>query len=133
MISDKSQDQYVTILQTEPKAPSLEYLRRLVKLHLNRIPFENISKLHYDLHQGQKGLQWLPSMDVFLDNVTKKGLGGNCYILNAHFGKLLKSLGFQVNIVRATGGNTHFGFESDVIEEALEFLSERDVHLFPKT
>lgn len=112
------QEVYLAHLQTDDKPPTLEYLRHLVKLHLQRIPFENISKIHYYLHQGKTGLKWLPSIDTHLENVTKKGLGGNCYILNSHFARLLQSLGFQVNIIRATGGNTHLALMVTVDERA---------------
>lgn len=114
MIDAALQKTYLDRLQTEAKTPTLDYLRDLVKFHLHRIPFENISKIHYYLHQGQTGLQWLPSLETFLDNMTNKGLGGNCYILNNSFGQLLQSLGFHVEIVRATGGNTHLALKVTV-------------------
>ncbi|OXM87001.1 arylamine N-acetyltransferase [Paenibacillus rigui] len=106
-MDEKLQDRYLSCLEIERQAPALEYLRRLTKLHLHRFPFENISKLHYYMHQGKIGLGWLPSLETFLDHFEKNGLGGNCYILNAHFGSLLRSLGFQVELVRAMGGNIH--------------------------
>lgn len=101
------QDRYLTCLQIERKVPTLEYLRTLTRLHLHCFPFENISKIHYYMHLGKAGLQWLPSTETFLNRFEEKGLGGNCYILNAHFGSLLRSLGYQVDFVRATGGNIH--------------------------
>ncbi|MFD0681677.1 MULTISPECIES: arylamine N-acetyltransferase [unclassified Paenibacillus] len=112
------QSRYLNLLQTESTTPDLDCLRGLVKLHLHRIPFENISKFHYYLHQGQTGEQWLPTMDTYLTNITNKGLGGNCYILNAHFGRLLQSLGFKVDIIRATGGNTHLALKVTVNNKA---------------
>lgn len=104
---DAWQGVYLKSLGAEPVPPTFEHLRSLVKLHLHRIPFENISKFHYYLHQGKEGRKWLPDMETFLGNFVEKGLGGNCYILNVHFGKLLESLGYEVDLVRATGGNTH--------------------------
>ncbi|WP_135556784.1 arylamine N-acetyltransferase family protein [Paenibacillus cymbidii] len=100
---------YLTCLQAERQPPSLAYLHRLIGLHLTTFPFENISKFHYYTHLGKTGLNWLPDAEQFLQRFAGQGLGGNCYILNAHFGALLQALGFQASPVRATGGNTHLG------------------------
>jgi len=100
-------NEYLGQLQAKQQLPTLEYLRSLIKLHLKQFPFENIGKMHYYSHRGKTGLQWLPDMATFLDDAASEGLGGNCYILNLHFGTLLQFLGFRTDIVRATGGNTH--------------------------
>jgi N-hydroxyarylamine O-acetyltransferase len=101
------QFRYLSCLQADAQAPTLDYLRFLIKRHLHRFPFENVSKLHYYLNHGPAGLKWLPSTETFLDRYEREGLGGNCYILNLHFGQLLGALGYQVELVRATGGNLH--------------------------
>lgn len=118
MISSKAADVYLGCLQTVSRAPTLQYLKSLITLHLQRIPFENISKFHYYSHRGHTGLQWLPDSDTFLRNVTAKGFGGNCYILNTHFGHLLRCLGYEVEFVRATGGNTHLALRVTVDDRA---------------
>ncbi|OXM82659.1 arylamine N-acetyltransferase [Paenibacillus rigui] len=107
MMNEKSQTRYLSLLQMERRAPSLDYLRVLTKHHLHRFPFENISKIYYYASQASTGQPWLPAIDTFLDHFERHGLGGNCYILNVHFGQLLDSLGFQTELVRATGGNVH--------------------------
>jgi arylamine N-acetyltransferase len=107
MMNSTQRDTYLAILQAQLEPPTFDHLRTLVNLHLNRIPFENVSKLHYYMHRSRTGLQWLPDTDMYLNDVTEKGLGGNCYILNAHFVDLLRALDYRVDIVRATGGNTH--------------------------
>ncbi|GMK39696.1 hypothetical protein PCCS19_27510 [Paenibacillus sp. CCS19] len=101
------QKRYLSCLQADIQMPTMEYLRLLVRRHLHKIPFENLSKFHYYLNQGKTGWGWLPSLEAFLDHVERERLGGNCYILNLHFGRLLQSLGFQTEIVRATNGNAH--------------------------
>lgn len=106
-MEDVLQQRYLSCLQAEIRLPTLETLRFLVESHLYRIPFENLSKFHYYLHQGKSGFHWLPSLEAFLHHFEREGLGGNCFILNIHFGRLLQSLGFQVETVRATGGNAH--------------------------
>ncbi|RAP73371.1 arylamine N-acetyltransferase [Paenibacillus montanisoli] len=101
------QKRYLYCLQTDIRNPTLDYLHVLVKRHLHTIPFENLSKFHYYVNHGKTGFRWLPSMDTYLNHVEQERLGGNCYILNLHFGRLLQSLGFQVEVVRATSGNAH--------------------------
>ncbi|WP_248928830.1 arylamine N-acetyltransferase [Paenibacillus hamazuiensis] len=100
--------QYLSCLRIEKRMPTLEYLRLLVERHLHLVPFENLSKFHYYLNRGTSGFKWFPSMDIYLDRLERENLGGNCYILNVHFGSLLRALGFQAEIVRATGGNAHW-------------------------
>ncbi|HZG84792.1 arylamine N-acetyltransferase [Paenibacillus sp.] len=100
-------DAYLAALELEAAPPGLELLRALTHRHLHRFPFENISKIHYYLHRSREGLPWLPSGEAFLGHYNSYGFGGNCYILNAHFGRLLRELGFEVEYVRATGGNAH--------------------------
>lgn len=106
-MNEQLQARYLKCLRAERKAPSLEELRTLVHRHLHRFPFENVSKIHYYRQVGNAGLRWVPSLETFLDEFERNGLGGNCYILNAHFGSLLRSLGYEAELVRATGGNTH--------------------------
>ncbi|WP_274365851.1 arylamine N-acetyltransferase [Paenibacillus thermotolerans] len=106
-MDERHQKRYLSCLQTEIRSPTLEYLRLLVTRHLHSIPFENLSKFHYYLHQGTSGFQWLPDLETYLDHIERERLGGNCYILNIHFGRLLASLGFDVEAVRATNGNVH--------------------------
>ena len=82
-------------------------MQSLVETHLHRVPFEIISKYNYYSTRNQKEL--IPCKDEYLENLLEKGWGGNCYILNIHFGNLLQSLGFDVKTVRARGGNNHLG------------------------
>jgi arylamine N-acetyltransferase len=107
MLNEKLQERYLKLLHVEKQAPTLDYLRLLIKSHLHSIPFENISKFHYYLHRSTTGLEWLPGAEEWMDHVENYGLGGNCYILNTRFGELLHSLGFHTELVRATEGNVH--------------------------
>lgn len=106
-MNEQLQNRYLRHLRAERCDPDGNYLRSLIRSHLHRFPFENISKFHYWRHNGTSGLQWLPTLETFLDHHAGKGWGGNCYILNVHFGWLLQSLGFPTELVRATGGNAH--------------------------
>lgn len=102
---DKWAEQYLTFLSVKEKKPSLLYLKSLAEAHLHRVPFELLSKYHYYSVKNINDL--IPSKEEYLENLFEKGWGGNCYILNIHFGKLLQSLGFDAKYVRARGGNNH--------------------------
>ncbi len=101
------EERYLNFLSLEKAEPSYDFLQKLVESHLHHVPFEIISKFHYYSTRDQNHL--IPEKEEFLENLFEKGWGGNCYILNIHFGNLLKALGFEVNIVRARGGNPHLG------------------------
>lgn len=76
-----------------PVAPTLDALSRLQCSHLLAVPFENL-----DIHSG---------VDIVLDpgaihdKVVVRRRGGYCYELNSAFGALLRSLGFDVDMVSA--------------------------------
>ncbi|MBS4211073.1 arylamine N-acetyltransferase [Neobacillus rhizophilus] len=102
---DQWTKKYLSILNVEAAAPNYEFLQRLVEAHLHRLPFEVCSKYYY--FSTKKDNELIPSKEKFLDNFLERGFGGNCYILNIHFGELLQSLGFEAKFVRARGGNNH--------------------------
>ena len=66
-------DHYLTILGIVRREPCLEAPRELLAAHLTRIPFENISKLHYRKHLG---LVDLPPIQLYLDGIDKYHFGG---------------------------------------------------------
>ena len=49
-------DKYLDLLRVKKSKPDLDLLRKIVKAHLIRIPFENISKLLYK----NQGLNHIP-------------------------------------------------------------------------
>lgn len=100
-------DRYLSLLGVERQYANYSYLQTLIEAHLERVPFEICSKYHYYAADTLQSL--IPSKDRFLDHLEEKGWGGNCYILNIRFAELLRSLGFDVEHVRATGGNAHLG------------------------
>lgn len=104
---DHFTEQYLTFLGVKKMKPSYEYLQSLVEAHLHRVPFEIFSKYYYYTTRNQNDL--IPSKEEYLENLLVKGWGGNCYILNIHFGNLLHSLGFDAKTIRAKGGNNHLG------------------------
>jgi N-hydroxyarylamine O-acetyltransferase len=85
----------------------IEGLRRLHHAHLLRVPFENL-----DIHLGRPIRLDLASL---FDKIVTGRRGGFCYELNGLFASLLKSLGFQVNLLSARVANQEesFGLEFD--------------------
>ena len=87
--------QYLAILGVARAGPSLAALRDLVAAHLTRIPFENISKLHY---RKLLGLADLPDIRLYLDGIQKYHFGGTCYSNNYYFHCLLRTLGYEARL-----------------------------------
>ncbi|HKO61160.1 MAG TPA: arylamine N-acetyltransferase [Pyrinomonadaceae bacterium] len=90
-----------------PLEPSAHTLRDLQVAHLRTVPFENLS-----IHSHEPIV--LEDSSLF-DKVVRRRRGGFCYELNGLFAALLRSLGFQVemlaaSVARPTGG---FGNEFD--------------------
>lgn len=84
---------YLKILGIPRETPSLNGLRELVQAHLQRVPFENISKLYYMRYLGLRGL---PGLELFLDGHERFNFGGTCYSNNNYFYQLLANLGYKV-------------------------------------
>lgn len=89
---------YLEILGLDMENPGLEYLKKLVRAHLIRFPFENVSKTYYRKLLGIKGL---PDIALHLHGVENFGFGGTCYLLNYYFKCLLTYLGFDVRFCSA--------------------------------
>ena len=85
-------DRYLRLLGFDSAPPpDLPALRSLVRAHILRVPFENLSKL-----------VGLPrTLAGFLDAIEQRDLGGTCYTNNPHFAGLLRTLGFQADLLGA--------------------------------
>jgi arylamine N-acetyltransferase len=99
-------DRYLSRIGLEPSAhkqdasalapeDALEYLKLLMKAHLVKVPFENLS-----LHYSRSGISLDPS-DLFRKIVETSGRGGYCMENTFEFSVLLTSLGF--NLYTAAG------------------------------
>jgi N-hydroxyarylamine O-acetyltransferase len=92
---------------TRPITLNIDGLRQLQYAHLMRVPFENL-----DIHLGRP-----IRLDVasFFEKIVIGRRGGFCYELNGLFACLLRSLGFQVNLLSARTANREgdFGPEFD--------------------
>ena len=81
-----------------PLHPDLAMLRALHLAHLRAIPFENASVLFGEpivLDQGR-----------FVHKLGVQRRGGLCYELNGAFAVLLRSIGFEVDLLEARGHET---------------------------
>jgi N-hydroxyarylamine O-acetyltransferase len=87
--------------------PTVETLGALQLAHLRAVPFENLS-----IHAGQPIIL---SDDSLFEKIVERKRGGFCYELNGLFTALLRSLGFEVQMLSAGVSNSDgvFGPEFD--------------------
>ena len=90
-------NKYLELLGIEASKPSLELLGKIVKAHLIKVPFENISKLLYK----KQGMNYIPDLLAYLNGIEKYNFGGTCYANNYYLYLLLKDLGFDVKLCGA--------------------------------
>lgn len=89
-------EQYLHHLRLKTEPPTINYLQRLIQHHLSIVPYETFSKFYYYTH----GSEFVPSLPLFVENLTEKGWGGTCFTLNINFSRLLAELGFHCSLVR---------------------------------
>jgi N-hydroxyarylamine O-acetyltransferase len=90
--------QYLALLGLPERDPDVDALTEIVRAHLTRVPFENISKLHRWKSSGFCGIT---DIGLFLEGIEQYHLGGTCYSNNYHLNQLLISLGFEVALCGA--------------------------------
>ena len=111
-------NKYLGLLGVKEAPPTFTLLAELVKAHLIKIPFENISKLLYK----KQGMNYIPSFDVYLDAIEKHNFGGTCYSNNYYFHLLLKHLGFNVKLCGADMRNPDVHIINIVTTDEKEFI-----------
>jgi arylamine N-acetyltransferase len=101
-----SDARYLRLLGIEGPPSGLEGLREIVRRHVCRIPFENVSKLLLYAREGAGRAITLPE---FLDGIEHQNLGGTCYTANPHLADLLRHLGYDTDLLGAdmTTPNVH--------------------------
>ncbi len=90
-------ERYLAVLGLRARAPEMAALHDLVREHVIRIPFENVSKLHYRRDAGMR----LPALSPWLDGIERYRLGGTCYANNHQLYRLLVFLGYNVRLCGA--------------------------------
>lgn len=91
---------YLHYLNLHKNSPSKLFLLQLYQHHLARVPYEVTSKFFY-----AQTNQYIPTTNEFVQNLLERGWGGDCYILNIQFMRLLNELGFQGFLVEVTPGH----------------------------
>ena len=81
-----------------PQAPSLPWLRELHVRHLQSVPFENLS-----IHLGESIVL---EQDALFEKIVTGRRGGFCYEMNGLFAALLRTLGFEVDLLAGTVGGS---------------------------
>jgi arylamine N-acetyltransferase len=89
---------YLRLLGIDEAPRGVEGLRLIVRRHLIRVPFENVSKL---LMFGVEGAGRAFTLDEFLDGIEHHDLGGTCYTVNPRLAELLQSLGWDPELLGA--------------------------------
>ena len=98
---DERYQRYLRVLGVDHVPAGLEGLRALVRLHLYRVPFENLSKL---LLFGREKAGRFLTLDEFLDGLERQDFGGTCHSNNPFLGELLRALGYDARLLGADMG-----------------------------
>jgi hypothetical protein len=69
---------YISTLGVKETIPYLKLLNKIVRAHLIKIPFENISKLYYK----QEGKNYFPELSQYLEDIEKNNFRGTCCVNN---------------------------------------------------
>jgi arylamine N-acetyltransferase len=90
-------EKYLSLLGLKKSHPDFNFLSSIVKSHLIKIPFENISKLLLKKH----GFNYIPSLEEYLNGIEKYNFGGTCYANNHYLNLLLNFLGYDARLCGA--------------------------------
>jgi hypothetical protein len=67
------------ILGFPQKEPDLASLTELVKAHMFRVPYENVSKFYYKKYLGLHGI---PDLELYLESIERYNFSATCYSNN---------------------------------------------------
>lgn len=118
MDQSKLFDKYLSLLKVERSTPNFDLLRKIVRAHLIKIPFENISKLIFK----KEGMNYIPDLTTFLNGIEKYKFGGTCYTNNYYLFTLLEHLGFEIKLCGADMKNPDVHMISIVKIENREYI-----------
>ena len=85
-----------------PTRPTANVLRRLHRMHLLSIPFENL-----DIHWKRP---IVVDVEAFYRKIVDHNRGGFCYELNGLFNALLRELGFETRLLSARVAMTAWSY-----------------------
>lgn len=99
-------------------SPDLETLRGLQLAHLRSVPFENLS-----IHRKQAIIL---HESLLYKKIVEMHRGGFCYELNGIFARVLREIGFHVDLVAASVHDSDGGFGPEFDHMALLVHLEED-------
>jgi len=111
-------DKYLDLLGVSKTKPNFDLLTKIVRAHLLKVPFENISKLLYK----KQGMTYIPDLKLFLEGIEKYNFGGTCYSNNYYLFLLLKHLGYNIKLCSADMKNPDVHIISTVKIDDKEYL-----------
>ncbi len=112
-------EKYLELLEIEFICPDYATLSQILKQNFRKIPFENISKLHY---RKNYGLVHLPDLNLYLQSNKDFNFGGTCYTINYFLYKLLRYLGYKVKLCAADMDRVNAHMVIVVIINDIEYL-----------
>ena len=118
-LSSELLELYLSVLDVPRRRPSFDALCELVRAHVLKVPFENVSKLYYKKHRSLRGLI---SLELFLDGIERFHFGGTCYANNYYLYQLLANLGYQTKLCSADMSKPDVHLASVVTVEKREYL-----------
>jgi N-hydroxyarylamine O-acetyltransferase len=118
-VSANAIDRYLRLLGVPRRAPAIEALTELVRAQVERIPFENLTKLY---RFRRAGLTGLPGLEEHLEGVERFRLGGTCYANAVHLHALLVELGYDVRLCGADMAEPDVHVVNLVALDGREFL-----------
>jgi arylamine N-acetyltransferase len=109
---------YLSLLEIEEVDPSLELLKKIVKAHLIKVPFENVSKLLFK----QQGMTDIPDLKTFLEGIEQYNFGGTCYTNNYYLYLFLEHVGYNIKLCGADMKNPDVHLISIVNIDGHEYI-----------
>src|SRR5579872_5589683 len=98
MLLNEPYRRYLRLLGIEGTPSGIDGLREVVRRHLCRVPFENVSKL---LLFAREGAGRFFTLTEFLDGIEHQDLGGTCHSCNPFLAELLRALAYDVDLLGA--------------------------------
>jgi arylamine N-acetyltransferase len=98
----REDERYLRLLGFAEMPTGLAGLHAIVAAHLERVPFENVSKLL--LYAGE-GAGRPITLREFLDGIEYRDMGGTCYSSNLFLFELLQALGYDATLLSADMGS----------------------------
>jgi N-hydroxyarylamine O-acetyltransferase len=89
------EEKYLKLLGIRAETPRVSFLAAIVKCHLAKVPYENISKIVRFHKVGPS----IPSLEEFVGGIADKTFGGTCFAQNIYLNHILNYLGFKSELI----------------------------------